>query len=122
MINFPQLAGIKNFLMGPALGICIKLIAATVINFALLGIAPAADNKYIVLCYHSVPERYNGDPMAISVSNLAEQLAWLRAQGYTAITMDQVLQAKVGKISLPEKSFLLTVDDGYEDFYKNIFP
>ena len=122
-MNSPRLAGLKNTLMWPALDIGTKLIAALAINCLLLGPAAAgAGNNYIVLCYHSVPERYNGDPMAISASNLAEQLAWLRAQGYTAITLDQVLLAKEGKITLPDRSFLLSVDDGYEDFYKNIFP
>ena len=121
MIDFPRLAGLQNLLMGYTL-VCTRLIAATAINCVLLGTAAAQGDKYIVLCYHSVPERYNGDPMAVSAANLAEQLAWLRAQGYTPITVSQVLQAQVGKAALPAKSFLLTVDDGYEDFYKNIFP
>lgn len=84
--------------------------------------ARGADNEFLVLCYHSFPERYNGDPMAISAGNLATQLSWLRDQGYTALRMDDVLRAKAGKHKLPRKSFLLTVDDGYEDFYTNGFP
>lgn len=84
--------------------------------------AYAGNNEYLVLCYHSFPERYNGDPMAISAANLAAQLSWLRDQGYTALRMDDVLKAKAGKTKLPRKSFLLTVDDGYEDFYINAFP
>lgn len=115
MIISVHLTGLKNILT--------KLIAALAINCVLLGTATAVEaNKYIVLCYHSVPERYNGDPLAISASNLAEQLAWLRAQGYTAVSMDQVLRAQAGKATLPAQSFLLTVDDGYEDFYTNIYP
>lgn len=104
-----------------------RLIRATRFALAMLAglfSAPALaiDNQYIVLCYHSVPERYNGDPMAVSAGNLAAQLSWLRAQGYTAISVSDVLKAKAGKIKLPAKSFMLTVDDGYHDFYTNAFP
>ncbi len=101
-----------------------SIIAIAVACFTLLGTASAAggDNTYIVLCYHSIPERYHGDPASISASRFVEQLEWLREQGYTAISLDQVLKAKSGKIKLPAKSFMVTVDDGYEDFYTNIFP
>lgn len=98
-------------------------VALAAVALSFLGTpARAADNDFLVLCYHSFPERYNGDPMAISAGNLATQLSWLRDQGYTALRMDDVLQAKAGKRKLPPKSFLLTVDDGYEDFYTNGFP
>ena len=114
---------LRNILKILARGIRAAAIAAITINVALPGTASAAvDNQYIVLCYHSMPERYNGDPMAISVPNFAEQLSWLREQGYKAISMDDVINAKTGKIKLPAKSFMITVDDGYEDFYTNIFP
>lgn len=100
------------------------LIVIVMACFTLLGTASAADddNAYIVLCYHSIPEHYHGDPSSISASRFVEQLEWLREQGYTAISLDQVLAAKSGKSKLPAKSFLVTVDDGYEDFYTNVFP
>lgn len=60
--------------------------------------------------------------MSISAARLVEQLEWLREQGYSAIKLDQVLAAKAGKTKLPAKSFLVTFDDGYEDFYTNVFP
>ena len=83
---------------------------------------PASAGSYLVLCYHSIPARYNGDANAISAPNLAEQLAWLSAAGYSAISMDDVETARVGGKPLPARSFMLTVDDGYEDFYINAFP
>jgi poly-beta-1,6-N-acetyl-D-glucosamine N-deacetylase PgaB len=87
--------------------------------------ATPAHQTYLVLCYHSVPVRATGNDDtsgANSITNFAGQLAWLRSQGYSAISMDDVLKASSGQQALPAKSFLLTVDDGYEDFYQNVFP
>jgi peptidoglycan/xylan/chitin deacetylase (PgdA/CDA1 family) len=88
--------------------------------------AAAAEQKpgqeYMVLCYHAIPAGFNGDDGANSVGNFTMHLAWLRENGYTAISMDDVLQAKAGHKLLPQRAFLLTVDDGYEDFYVNVFP
>jgi biofilm PGA synthesis lipoprotein PgaB len=89
-------------------------------------VAIAAEQKsaqdYVVLCYHSIPAGPNGEDGANSVSNFTTHLAWLRENGYTAISMDDVLQAKAGRKPLPQRAYLLTVDDGYEDFYVNVFP
>lgn len=102
----------------------VLISAAFLIGAAFCGRTSAADdnNQFLVLCYHSVPERYQGDPMSISTTRLVEQLEWLREQGYRAIDLNQVLAAKAGKAKLPAKSFLVTFDDGYEDFYTNVFP
>lgn len=101
-----------------------KLAAIIAICLISIGATSAADdrNSFVVLCYHSIPERHQGDPMSISTTRFVEQLEWLKEQGYTAISLDQVLHAKAGKSQLPSKSFLITVDDGYEDVYTNLFP
>jgi biofilm PGA synthesis lipoprotein PgaB len=78
--------------------------------------------KYLVLCYHSVPTVFDGDPDGVSVLNLARQLAWLRESGYTPIRMQDVIRAKHGMQPLPERAFLLTVDDGFANFYTHVYP
>ncbi|MDE2089190.1 MAG: poly-beta-1,6-N-acetyl-D-glucosamine N-deacetylase PgaB [Gammaproteobacteria bacterium] len=84
--------------------------------------AACAGGEFLVLCYHSVPERYDADPMAVSAVNFVAQLAWLTSQGYRAVSIDDLVAARDGRRPLPEKAFLITVDDGYENFYKNVFP
>lgn len=78
--------------------------------------------KYLVLCYHSVSTVFDGDPDGVSVLNLAQQLAWLRESGYTPIRMQDVIKAKNNIQPLPERAFLLTVDDGFANFYTHVFP
>lgn len=102
--------------------IAVIMFAICMSNLGAVSAVEENDNFYIVLCYHSIPERYQGDPMSISVARFVEQIEWLREQGYTAINLDQVLAAKTGKAKLPSKSYLITFDDGYEDFYTHVFP
>ena len=61
-------------------------------------------------------------PPSEGAEGIACEVAWLRENGYTAISMEDVLQAKAGRKPLPERAYLLTVDGGYEDFYVNVFP
>ena len=92
-------------------------------SFGFAGVVHAeTGQKYLVLCYHSVPTVFNGDPDGVSVLNLAQQLAWLRESGYSPISMQDVIKAKHGMKPLPERAFLLTVDDGFADFYTHVFP
>jgi peptidoglycan/xylan/chitin deacetylase (PgdA/CDA1 family) len=102
------------------------LIALLFLPSGAMDVGAAGDQKpaqeYVVLCYHSIPAGLNGDDAANSVSNFTTHLAWLRENGYTAISVDDVLQAKAGRTPLPQRAYLLTVDDGYADFYLNVFP
>jgi peptidoglycan/xylan/chitin deacetylase (PgdA/CDA1 family) len=107
--------------------LCLSICAAILLLYSQFGQAAVAaeqsgGQEYVVLCYHSIPARFNGDDGANSVANFTAHLAWLRENGYTAISMDDVLAAKAGRKALPPKSYLLTVDDGYADFYANVFP
>ncbi|WP_051516605.1 poly-beta-1,6-N-acetyl-D-glucosamine N-deacetylase PgaB [Herbaspirillum sp. RV1423] len=111
----------------PLLGLLLAILstmvqAATTTTSTTETITVAPGQSYLVFCYHSVPATANGSAGANSTTNFAGQLAWLRSNGYTAISMDDILRAKAGQRPLPQKSFLLTVDDGYEDFYVNVFP
>ena len=67
-------------------GIAYAVIAAIATQQFLVNTASAATDadgsRYIVLCYHSIPERYQGDPMSTSATRFVEHLEWLREQGY----------------------------------------
>lgn len=53
---------------------------------------------------------------------LKAQIETLKDAGYTFITPDDLMNDLSGKIILPEKLVILTFDDGYIDFYTNVFP
>jgi peptidoglycan/xylan/chitin deacetylase (PgdA/CDA1 family) len=75
--------------------------------------------------YVSVPppdaDRYRLD-LSVTPENLDAQLAWLAENGYTTITLQDLLYHLTLGWPLPEKPIILTFDDGYADAYENAFP
>jgi peptidoglycan/xylan/chitin deacetylase (PgdA/CDA1 family) len=80
-----------------------------------------------ILMYHyiSVPppdaDRYRLD-LSVTPANLDAQMAWLAENGYTAITLQDLLYHLTLGWSLPPQPVILTFDDGYKDAYENAFP
>lgn len=84
---------------------------------------PWPKNHFLALCYHDVQddsadERY----LAVRTSALNDQMAWLHDNGYTAISVQQILDAHNGGKPLPDKSVLLSFDDGFSSFYSRVYP
>ena len=79
-----------------------------------------------ILMYHyiSTPpddaDRYRRD-LSVSPEQFEAQLRWLRDNGYTAISLEDVARAE--RRDTPCQSApSLTFDDGYDDAYRNAFP
>lgn len=82
----------------------------------------AAPKKVPVLCYHRFGVEV-ADSMTIKNSAFAEQLAWLKTNGYTVISLESAMQYMQGKIkSIPAKSVVITVDDGHKSVYSDMAP
>ena len=93
----------------------------------LLALADAAFGQavtYRVLCYHDVPQdvRDQPDPYAVDAGQLALQFAWLKENGFRVVSLDEVIAAQQGRRALPDKSVLLTFDDGYRSLYTRVYP
>ncbi|PAT43262.1 poly-beta-1,6-N-acetyl-D-glucosamine N-deacetylase PgaB [Vandammella animalimorsus] len=84
---------------------------------------PWPHNSFIVLSYHDVDDRQADQRfLAVTTHKLVAELAWLRENGYQAVSVQQILDAHEGKTPLPPKAILLTFDDGYRSFYTRVFP
>lgn len=105
-----------------------RLLAALAIVLALATARPAAAiepvaGSFLALSYHDVADAEPDQAfVGIRTSRLVTQLSWLQMNGYVAITVDQLLAARGGGAPLPEKSVLLTFDDGYASFYTHVLP
>ena len=70
-----------------------------------------------VLCYHSIsnnPLKYS--EYCISTQEFEEDVKYFTEQGYNLVKPCNMWYAK------GDKNIVLTSDDGYEDFYTNVFP
>ena len=74
-----------------------------------------------VLVYHGViaDPNWRPDGVNVSVGEFRDQMFALERDGWETITMKDYLDFVQGKKQLPEKSFLLTFDDGRKDSYYN---
>jgi len=73
----------------------------------------------VILTYHSISE---GDsPLQIAPSLFAEHMEWLHANVRVA-PLAEVVSALTGHQPLPERTVVLTFDDGFADFYSSAAP
>ncbi|MFN3966165.1 MAG: polysaccharide deacetylase family protein [Endomicrobiia bacterium] len=80
-------------------------------------------DKTFILTYHIVDE-YQGGYKGLTVrpKTLDRQMKYLYNRGYKTIPLSELVQILKDKKEIPTKKFVLTFDDGYENFYKNALP
>ena len=105
-------------------------------------LAWAKNNQYGTLAYHDVVDEAGAIyhqvkateqnpksdilkayyPQTISKKNLISHFNWLRNNGYQVVGWQDIIDSQSGKKALPDKAVLLTFDDGYESFYRIVYP
>lgn len=89
-------------------------------------VANAEEHHFLVLNYHDIVKAGSSksslNSMDVSVDHFEDHLVWLKKNGYKIVSVQNVLDAAAGKNSIPDKSVLLTFDDGYQSFYTRVFP
>lgn len=79
-----------------------------------------------ILMYHRVaeitPEEEIYPGMTMSPAQFESQMRYLTQQGFTALTMDEMLQVHLGQRSAPKKAVVITFDDGYKDNFDAAWP
>ena len=86
-----------------------------------------SDVKIPILLYHDfvtiVPD-YDSDNFSYinTPQSFEENIKVLLENGYTFLSMKELYDANNGKIELPAKPILITMDDGYYSNYEYIYP
>src|SRR5271157_1375501 len=75
--------------------------------------------KVPVLMYHHIDDQ-SGE-WYVPRKNFGQQMAFLAENGYRSTTLTAYLDAYQNGTALPDKSVLITFDDGYEDAYTQVY-
>ncbi len=114
--------------------LCAALLAAVLLASAAhaqqpLGPPDPADGQtFRVLAFHDVRPNVRAsfatDPeeSAIDETTLAGLFGWLQANGWTPVSLEQIVRARNGGPPLPPQAVLLSFDDGYASAYTRVFP
>ncbi|MBE0528412.1 MAG: polysaccharide deacetylase family protein [Thermoleophilia bacterium] len=96
------------------------IIAILLFDSFLLG--AEVEKKIPILCYHRFGAEVT-DSVTIKTSAFAKQLAWLKESGYTVIPLDSAVKYLKGEIkTIPDKSVVITADDGHKSVYSDMAP
>ncbi|WP_447556141.1 poly-beta-1,6-N-acetyl-D-glucosamine N-deacetylase PgaB [Vreelandella sp. EE22] len=103
------------------------IIAMVLLLLSLQTHAQRAPDDYVVISYHDIVDSQVTPNMSlysqtITRARLVEHFNLIEAEGYHPVSFQQILDAKEGRGTLPEKAVLLTFDDGYRSFYDIVFP
>jgi len=81
-------------------------------------------SDYKVLSFHNIVQEKSATSEIddVTANNLINYFSWLKTNGYSIISVQDVLSAKKNGKRLPDKAVVLTFDDGYKSFYTYVFP
>ncbi|WP_337104019.1 polysaccharide deacetylase family protein [Paenibacillus sp. YIM B09110] len=103
----------------------VNLLFITACTGPISGVSkkPIDEQRVIALMYHDVAMEESADRGAtISLEKFKEHLSTLKDNGYTIINMEQFYDFVHHGKSVPDKSVVLTFDDGYQSFYSLAYP
>ncbi|MDP3851734.1 MAG: polysaccharide deacetylase family protein [Luteolibacter sp.] len=94
---------------------------AAPVETPLLGI-PDDGARVAILGYHDFSETEPETAMRIRTSKFRKQMETIRQLGITVISLHDFVAWKHGDMEIPEKSALITLDDGWKSVYTDAFP
>lgn len=101
-----------------AVFILMLLSRCSVARGAVADLTEPTEPGIIVLMYHHLlPKaevgRYRGNSIVTYTEDFTDQLDWLQQNGFQTVTLTQVENFLYHETAIPERSVLITFDDGY---------
>ena len=86
--------------------------------------SPVVDShaSVMILCYHNIEDKSAMRALTISVAEFEREMAAIKDHGFTVIGMQDFLAWRRGEKSIPAKSCVITIDDGWVSGYTNAWP
>jgi peptidoglycan/xylan/chitin deacetylase (PgdA/CDA1 family) len=85
-----------------------------------VGVDPDGYQTVPILCYHRFGAGQS--KMIVSPERFEEQLAWLQRNRYNVLRLSELQGFLEARKPLPERSVVITIDDGYETVHRHAFP
>ena len=84
--------------------------------------AQPGPGRFVAIAYHEIGEDGAGRHYSLSESQFVQHLSFLRHDGWHFASVNELHAARDGRRPLPDKTVLLSFDDGYDDYYTRVFP
>lgn len=79
--------------------------------------------KLPIIMYHSILDSdHKAGTYVITPKQLENDMKYLKENGYTTISVNELVEYVKGEGMLPEKPIMLTFDDGYYNNYSYLYP
>jgi peptidoglycan/xylan/chitin deacetylase (PgdA/CDA1 family) len=99
------------------------LLALLVALGAAGAAAQPAGQRFVSVAFHDVDDKASElESDSVTTRVLAQFFDWMKGDGWTAISLDDVAAARAGRRPLPDKAILITFDDGYRSLYTHVYP
>ena len=83
------------------------------------------ENQALILLYHNVTDKRSissSDDLYVHIDDFRKQLDYLVDNNYNVVTLEQLYKMRKNEEKIPEKTIVLTFDDGDKSSYDVVFP
>jgi len=80
------------------------------------------ETQVAILCYHDFSDGGSATETTILTDKFQKQLTELKRAGVHFLTLEEFKQWKLEGAEIPNKSVLITIDDGWSSVYKEAYP
>jgi peptidoglycan/xylan/chitin deacetylase (PgdA/CDA1 family) len=101
-----------------------RLLMILVLLFApMTAHAQPAAPRFVSIAFHDIADKDEDLGFeSVNTQTLAQFFDWLKGNGWTAVSLDDIQAASTGSRPLPDKAILITFDDGFKSLYTRVFP
>ena len=106
-----------------AISVCILFLCTAVSVVPVASLIDGQSADLPVVMYHQLTKNENrSGRYVLTLEQFEKDLMFLKSKGYKSVTLKQLVDYSRGKCEIPEKSIMITFDDGNETLYEYALP